>query len=242
MGSGLAHLVSTPKSFELGGHMGYQNAKLDETHRIMPKKCSFLVPDPWYPSGCTKKKFRGSFLVPDPWYPGVYIIPKSTFFAWNSIFDGTIFAWNFYYLPVIKRVKINCFACFIAFLCDNISWKTLQKVNKGKMNCFACFIAFLCDNISLTTRKRPNIGRILAWFFSSVHFWPGMIIPANGTIYTPETQFLEVNFIIFHLGRHFKRSWYRIIFARDSRKAQWTCKGESTCCISTGQANETKQN
>ena len=35
---GLAHLVSTPKSFELGGHMGYQNSCLDESFLFHPKK------------------------------------------------------------------------------------------------------------------------------------------------------------------------------------------------------------
>ena len=31
---GLAHLVSTAKSFELGGHMGYQNNPLDERYKL----------------------------------------------------------------------------------------------------------------------------------------------------------------------------------------------------------------
>ena len=37
-GDGLAHLVSTPKSFELGGHMGYQNSYLDESFLFHSKK------------------------------------------------------------------------------------------------------------------------------------------------------------------------------------------------------------
>ena len=40
-GYGLAHLVSTPKSFELGGHMGYQNSCLDESFLFHPKKIFF---------------------------------------------------------------------------------------------------------------------------------------------------------------------------------------------------------